>query len=150
MLVQRLAEVTWRGSLERGAGLVGAVSSGALRDVPVARHLGDATGSGRTGPVELLAAARAASCVMVLVAELGRAGAGAQEPWRLDVGAAATFGESAAGWRVLASRLAVRGVVPGLTGARFQALAAAAKEACPLSQALSGSASVSVEVVLAG
>jgi osmotically inducible protein OsmC len=136
--------------LTGGAGLVGAVSSGAFRDVPVARHVGAATGSGQTGPVELLAAAHAASYVMALVAELGRAGAGAQEPWQLDVDAVATFGESESGWRVLASRLAVRGVVPGLTGAQFQALAAAAQEACPLSQALSGSAAVSVEADLAG
>ena len=150
MVAERLAEVTWRGTLVDGRGLVSGVSSSAFRELPVTWNGRITTESERTGPEELLAAAHATSFAMALAAELDRAGASVREPWQLDVDAIVTLARMETGWRLLASRLAVRGVVPGLTDAQFRALAAAALRACPVSQGLSGNVAVSVDSDLAG
>jgi len=150
MCAERLAEVTWRGTLAQGAGLVTATTSGTFQDVPVSWPSRTAAANGQTSPEELLAAAHAASFAMALAAELERADTPAPGPWQLDVDATVTLAQTPAGWQVLASRLAARGVVPGLDGAQFRSLAAAARAACPLSRALSGNVAVSVEADLAG
>ena len=49
---------------------------------------------------------------------------------------------------VIASRLTVRGRVPGIDEARFREIAAGAKEGCPISRALKGNVQLSVEAVL--
>ena len=150
MVAQRLAEVTWRGTLGDGAGLVTAISSGAFRELPVTWPSRTSSANERTGPEELLAAAHATSFVMALAAELERAAPLPGEPWQLDVDAIVTFARTEAGWRVMASRLAVRGVVPGLDDTQFRALATAAKNECALSQVLSGNVAISIEADLAG
>jgi osmotically inducible protein OsmC len=52
------------------------------------------------------------------------------------------------GFQVASSRLEVRGVVPGLDQTAFAAAAAAAKEGCPVSQALHGNVEISVTATL--
>jgi osmotically inducible protein OsmC len=49
---------------------------------------------------------------------------------------------------VASSRLEVRGVVPGLDQAAFETAAAAAKDGCPVSQALRGNVEISVAATL--
>jgi osmotically inducible protein OsmC len=149
MVAEGLAEVTWRGTLTDGAGLVSGVSSGALRELPVTwrAHLG--VDADRTSPEVLLAAAHATSFAMALAAELGRAQAPVRDPWQLDVHALIRVAQTAGGWRILSSHLGVRGHVPGLDWAQFRARVEAAKEACPLSQALRGNVEISVDFDLA-
>jgi osmotically inducible protein OsmC len=49
---------------------------------------------------------------------------------------------------VVSSALTVRGSVPGLDAATFAQLAEAAKDGCPISQALKGNVALSVDATL--
>jgi osmotically inducible protein OsmC len=82
---------------------------------------------------------------MAFSAGLGRAGT---PPERLEVSAEVTFDKLDAGWRVVSSHVTVRGVVPGISEADFQAAAEAAKDGCPVSQALTGNVALSVDATL--
>jgi osmotically inducible protein OsmC len=148
MAAERLAEVTWRGPLVDGAGLVSGVSSGVFRELPVSWNARSSPDAERTSPEELLAAAHATSFAMALAAELEGARVPARDPFQLDVSAVVRLGRTEGGWRVLTSHLAVRGDVSGLDGARFRALAERALQACPLSQALRGNVALHVEADL--
>ncbi len=68
----------------------------------------------------------------------------------LAVSADVTFDKLDAGWRVVSSALTVRGRVPGITNEAFVALAEAAKDGCPVSQALTGNVALSVDAALEG
>jgi osmotically inducible protein OsmC len=83
---------------------------------------------------------------MALSGGLVRAGT---PPERLDVSAEVTFDKLEDGWRVVSSALTVRGVVPGMSEADFVAAAEAAKDGCPISQALKGNVALSVDAALA-
>jgi osmotically inducible protein OsmC len=61
-----------------------------------------------------------------------------------------TFDKLEAGWRVVSSALTVRGRVPGISADEFAALADAAKDGCPISQALQGNVALSVDAALEG
>jgi osmotically inducible protein OsmC len=65
------------------------------------------------------------------------------------VSSTVTFDRVEGGWRVVSSALAVRGWVPGLDAAGFRKAAEAAKDGCPVSQALKGNVALSVEATLA-
>ena len=84
---------------------------------------------------------------MAFSGALGRAGT---PPDRLDVSADVTFDKLDAGWRVVSSALTVRGVVPGMSAEDFVAAAEAAKDGCPISQALKGNVELSVDATLEG
>ena len=59
-----------------------------------------------------------------------------------------TFDKLEPGWRVISSHLTVRGVVPGMSNEDFAASADAAKDGCPISQALKGNVELSVDAAL--
>jgi osmotically inducible protein OsmC len=147
MAAVRRAEVAWSGDLATGSGTVSAVSSGAFSELPVSWATRTEASAGQTSPEELVAAAHASCFSMALSAGLGRAGS---PPQRLDVSAEVTFDKVEAGWRVVSSHLTVRGVVPGMSEADFVAAAEAARDGCPISQALKGNVALSVEATLAG
>jgi osmotically inducible protein OsmC len=136
----RRAEVTWAGDLATGQGDVSAMSSGlvswaARTEAP----------EGKTSPEELLAAAHASCFAMAFSAGLARAGT---PPQRLAVSADVTFDKVGDGWRVVSSHLTVSGTVPGISEADFTAAAEAAKDGCPISQALKGNVALSVDATL--
>ena len=139
------ADATWSGSLTEGSGQVSAISSGAFSDLPVTWAARTETSDGRTSPEELVAAAHAACFSMALSGALARGGT---PPERLDVSAEVTFDKLEAGWRVVSSALTVRGVVPGMSAEDFVAAAEAAKDGCPISQALKGNVELSVDATL--
>ena len=143
----RRAEVTWSGELATGSGTVSAVSSGAFSALPVSWAARTESPEGQTSPEELVAAAHASCFSMAFSAGLARNGT---PPDRLDVSADVTFDKLDAGWRVVSSALTVRGAVPGISAADFGALAEAAKDGCPISQALQGNVALSVDATLEG
>lgn len=143
----RRAEVSWSGDLASGSGTVSARSSGAFDTLPVSWAARTESPDGKTSPEELLAAAHAACFAMAFSGGLGRAGT---PPERLEVSAEVTFDKLDAGWRVVSSALTVRGTVPGMSAEDFIAAAEAAKDGCPISQALQGNVALSVEAALAG
>lgn len=147
MAAIRRAEATWSGALSTGSGAVSAVSSGSFSDLPVSWGARTESPEGKTSPEELVAAAHASCFAMALSGDLGRAGT---PPERLAISAEVTFDKTDDGWRVVSSALTVRGVVPGMSEADFVAAAEAARDGCPISQALKGNVALSVDAALEG
>ncbi|MGD0998195.1 MAG: OsmC family peroxiredoxin [Thermoleophilia bacterium] len=141
---ERRAQVTWNGTLAEGSGRL-RMASGAAPELPVTWASRTARSEGKTSPEELIAAAHASCFAMAFSGGLTEAGT---PPRSLDVTAAVTFAQTDAGFRVASSRLEVRGVVPGLDQAAFETAAAAAKDGCPVSQALRGNVEISVAATL--
>lgn len=143
----RHASVVWNGTLAEGSGIITYVSSGAVARLPVTWASRTSAHEGRTSPEELLAAAHASCFSMALSSRLAKNGTPATQ---LDVRAEVTFDNASGGWKVTASKLTVRGDVPGIDDATFQRLADDAKDNCPISQAIKGNVEVSLEAKLAG
>ena len=147
MPVERQAEAIWSGNLASGVGEVSASTTGVFASLPVSWASRTGPPDGRTSPEELLAAAHASCFAMALSAGLGRAGT---PPDKLNVTATVTFDQVDGGWRVVSSHLKVRGRVPEAEITAFQAAAEAAKDGCPISQALNDKVALSVEANLEG
>ncbi len=138
------ATATWNGDLLSGSGTT-TLESGVAGPLPVSWPSRTEAPEGRTSPEELIAAAHAACYNMAL--SNGLAGAG-NPPNQLDTEATATFEQTDAGWRLTTMALRVRADVPGIGAEAFQEAAFAAKEGCPVSNALAGNVAISVEASL--
>jgi osmotically inducible protein OsmC len=143
MATDRRAEVTWKGSLREGSGTIHTTTSGALGELPVswAARSEDETG-GKTSPEELIAAAHAACFSMALSNGLAQAGS---PPDELRTSATVTFQP---GEGITRSALTVEGRVPGMDADAFAEAARAAKESCPVSQALAALPEITLEARL--
>ncbi len=146
MAITRSAEATWTGDLQSGSGTINYVSSGALSRLPVSWAARTEEHNGKTSPEELIAAAHAACFSMAFSAQLARNSTPATT---LDVKAVVTFDKTDAGWKIAKSELTVRGTVEGIDEAKFVELANAAKDGCPVSQALKGNVELAVDAALA-
>jgi len=142
-MAERTANVTWSGSLIEGGGTIESVGSGAFGPLDVTWSSRAEDSDGRTSPEELIAAAHAACFSMALSHGLAQAGTPAE---RLDTSAAVTF---VPGTGITKSALMVRGTVPGIDEASFAAAAQAAKEGCPVSQALAAVPEITLDAALA-
>jgi len=139
------ARASWRGSLLEGSGRIETTGSGAIGDLPITWSSRTETAGGRTSPEELIAAAHAACFSMALSHRLANAGHPAE---RLEVSATVSFDKGEAGWGISSIELAAEGRVPGIEAAEFEALAADAKENCPVSRALKGNVAIVVHAQL--
>jgi lipoyl-dependent peroxiredoxin len=146
MAAVRQANVSWSGDLPSGKGNVSAASSGAFKQLEVSwPRRSEPDAQGKTSPEELLAASHASCYAMALSNGLGQAGT---PPDSLDVTATVTFDRVGGGFKVVSSALEVRGRVPNADEAAFQKAAEAAKDGCPISQALKGNVDLSVKATL--
>ena len=146
-IADRRAETTWEGAITEGSGTLALVSSGAA-SLPVTWASRVERPDGRTSSEELLAAAHASCYAMVLSGTLGRAGS---PPERLHVTAVVSLNpEEGGGFEVTDSALDVRGVVPGLGPAAFQELADTAEKGCPISNAIRGNVTITIQATLEG
>lgn len=145
MAAVRTADVTWSGDLTSGSGTIDYVGSGAFSRMPVTWASRIDRSDGRTSPEELLAAAHGSCFAMAFSNGLAKAGHPAE---RLSVRATVTFDQGDGGWKVASSALTVRGVVPGLSPTEFTRLAEAARDGCPISGALKGNVTLSVDASL--
>jgi osmotically inducible protein OsmC len=125
----RKASASWEGGLKEGkgtfrgqTGLAGAYSFSSRFE----------NGAG-SNPEELLAAAEATCFSMALSLGLERAGT---PPVRIDTDAACTIDKVGDGFKITKLHLSVRAKVPNVTEDRFQEIARATKEGCPVSVAL--------------
>ena len=141
----RTANATWSGDLVTGSGMITYVTSGVFSRLPISWASRTSAHNGKTSPEELLAAAHASCFSMAFSARLGKNGT---PPTNLDVRAEVTFEQLESGWKVAASKLIVKGTVPGIDKATFERLADDAKENCPISVALHGNVNLSVEATL--
>ena len=145
MAASRRAEATWQGDPTTGSGQTSGISSKTFASLPVSWSARTEEPGGKTSPEELLAAAHSSCYAMALSAGLGRGGT---PPERLDVSATVTFDKVGDGWKVVSSALTVRGKVPGIDADAFKKAAEAARDGCPISQALKGNVDLSVEATL--
>ncbi|GAB2444836.1 OsmC family protein [Nocardioides hungaricus] len=131
MATIRNATTHWEGSLFEGAGKVTLESSGiGTFDVSWPSRAEEA--NGKTSPEELIAAAHSSCFSMALSNGLAKAGT---PPTSLETSAAVEF---TPGTGITGIKLTVKGVVEGISADDFVAAAQAAKEGCPVSQALAG------------
>ena len=121
------------------------LSSGAAGPLPVSWPSRTEAANGKTSPEELIAAAHAACYSMALSHGLATGG---NPPTRLDTDAVATFEKTAAGWRLTKMALTVVGDIPGLDADGFEQAANAAKDGCPVSNALAGNVEITLEASL--
>ena len=143
MATERRAQVIWQGDLMSGSGTIESVTSGVLGDLPVSWRSRSEEPGGKTSPEELIAAAHAACFSMALSSGLAKGG---HAPERLETSATVTFQP---GEGITKIALTVEGHVPGMSDDDFRAAAEDAKENCPVSKALAGVPSVTLDATLA-
>ena len=144
---ERRADVVWEGNLLQGSGTVTSVTSGALGDLPVSWPARTEQHGGKTSPEELLAAAHAACYAMAFSHALAQGG---NPPERLQVSATVGFDPKpgGGGFYVSGSKLAVRGRVPGMDQAAFEAAARQGEQGCPISNAIRNNVPIDLEATL--
>jgi len=139
------ANARWEGTLKDGTGTM-RLPSGAFegRYSFVSRFEKGASKETGTNPEELIAAAHAGCFAMAFSGRLTTAGF---PPEYIEAESQVTMDRGEAGLKISTSHLVVRAKVPGIDEATFQEHAKAAKDGCPVSQALAGVA-LSVEATL--
>ena len=137
----RKSTAVWNGTGKDGKGALTS-TSGVLSNTPYsfAARFESEDGKAGTNPEELIAAAHAGCFTMALSFQLANAGFTATE---LKTEAAVKVEKGDAGFKMTSINLDLNAQVPEITEEKFQELAKAAKEGCPVSQALS-----SVEITL--
>jgi osmotically inducible protein OsmC len=98
-----------------------------------------------TNPEELIAAAHAGCFSMALSAELGNAGYDAES---VETEATVHLDKANGGFAIKRIVLSTRASVPGADEEAFQQAAEAAKQNCPVSQALAAVENIDLEAVL--
>ena len=138
----RHADVEWTGGLMDGNGTAKAGTGAFSVPITFPSRINE-TGDDKTTPEELLAAAHAICYAMVLTNTIGKQGGKAR---KVRVTATVTADKSDAGIKVVSSNL--KATVEGLEGidkAKLSELAAGAEKGCPISNAIRGNVTVSVD-----
>ncbi len=141
-MADRTASAKWQGDLFEGSGTVSAVTSGLFSEAGVTWAARTEEPGGKTSPEELIAAAHAACFCMALSNELSTRG---HPPTRLEVQATCTFQP---GKGITTMALDVSAEVPGVDEAGFREGLDAAKDSCPVSNALRGNVDIQVDGTL--
>ena len=137
----RTASATWQGGLQKGTGTYTG-QTGLQGQYNFSSRFENGTGS---SPEELLAAAHAACYSMALSLSLEQAGF---TPQSVETHAACTVEKLGAGFKITKMALTTRATVPNIDDAKFQAIAAATKEGCPVSGALKNNVQIELEAKL--
>jgi osmotically inducible protein OsmC len=137
------ATAVWEGGLREGRGQFNAKSGAFQGSYTFATRFEGAKG---TTPEELIAAAHASCLSMALSLVLEKAGT---PPKRITTTASATIDKVGDGFKITRMRLEVRGEVPGVDQAAFVKAAEAARDGCPVSQALTGNVAFDLDARLA-
>jgi osmotically inducible protein OsmC len=141
MATTRKADTHWEGSLMDGKGAVSLASS-EIGTFDVNWPARSAEPNGVTSPEELIAAAHSTCYSMALSHGLAQAGT---PPQTVDTHAEVDFQP---GTGITEIRLTVRASVPGISAEDFLAAAESAKANCPVSQALAGVPSITLDAAL--
>lgn len=141
MATRRTADTHWEGTLLEGKGEV-TLSSSNIGTYDVNWPARAAEPHGTTSPEELIAAAHS-SCYSMAFSH-GLAGKGYQVE-TVDTRAEVTFQP---GEGITEIALTVKAMVPGLSEEEFQAAAQDAKANCPVSQALTGVSTITLNAEL--
>ena len=137
----RSASAKWEGGLKGGKGsFTGATGLGGQYNF--SSRFENGTGS---NPEELLAAADAACFSMALSFALERDGTPATS---VETKADCTIEKQGEGFKITRMLLTVRASVPNVDPAKFEAIAQATKEGCPVSTALKGNVQIDLDAKL--
>ena len=128
--IARTASVHWEGDIARGKGTIDTESRTVTGKYSFGTRFSNEPG---TNPEELLAASHAACFTMALTLGLTRAG---HPPAAVDTTARVHLRKEGEGFDVPLIELTTNVTAPGLDADKFQAIAAGAKENCPISRAL--------------
>jgi osmotically inducible protein OsmC len=138
----RHADVEWDGGLLDGNGTVSAGSKAFALPVTFPSRVAERE-DGKTTPEELMAASHAVCYAMVLTNTIGKQGGKAA---RVRVTATITADKGESGIKLVSSHL--RATVEGLQGieaSTIQDLAAGAEKGCPISNAIRGAVTITVD-----
>jgi lipoyl-dependent peroxiredoxin len=141
---ERRATAVWNGSLTEGNGTM-RMASGAYEG-PYSFQSRFEEGDG-TNPEELIAAAHAGCYSMALSGELGKAGHDVES---IETEATVHIDEVDDGFAIKRIELRTRVTASGLDDSDFQQAAEAAKEGCPVSQALAAVETIDLDAQLTG
>jgi osmotically inducible protein OsmC len=144
-MVMRAATATWEGELFTGKGSVTLDSSNAAGPLDVNWPARAEAPNGVTSPEELIAAAHATCYSMSLANGLAKAGTPAD---RLETTAEVHIEKGEAGMGITRVDLKVRGT-GSFDEEAFKAAAETAKTGCPVSKALAGNVTISLDAALA-
>lgn len=142
MALKSTGKTHWEGDLFSGSGTA-SLDSGAAAPMQVTWKARAEDHGGLTSPEELIAAAHSACYSMAFSNALAK---NETPPTSLDVSATATF---VPGEGITLMELKVVGKVEGITEEEFAELAEAAKNGCPVSQALAGNVDIALGASLA-
>ncbi|HWT24966.1 MAG TPA: OsmC family peroxiredoxin [Solirubrobacteraceae bacterium] len=138
----RTAKAEWRGALQGGEGTMSMQSGSFEGPYSFASRFEEGTG---TNPEELIAAAHAGCFSMALSGVLGAQG---HEPESIATEGRVQILKEGEGFAIKKIELVTRGRVSGIDQAAFEQAAQAAKESCPVSVALGGVETITVEATL--
>lgn len=139
----RKASATWERGLQNGSGWFSGESGTVKGSYSFGSRFANGAGS---NPEELLAAAEAACFSMALSLGLEKNGT---PPERVTTDAACTIEKAGEGFTIRSMQLDVTARVPGIDDAKFQEIARATKDGCPVSQALKGNVDITLNAKLA-
>jgi lipoyl-dependent peroxiredoxin len=128
----RTADARWEGTLQEGRGTMN-MASGSYEG-PYSFQSRFEEGDG-TNPEELIGAAHAGCFSMALSGALGKAG---HDPESVETTAKVHIDKAGEGFKITRIELDSKARVPGIDRDEFEQQAQAAKEGCPVSQALTG------------
>ena len=128
----RKASAVWEGGLGAGSGTFRGETGAVQGRYTAGSRFADEEGS---NPEELLGAAHAACFSMAFAGQLEKNG---HPPRRIRTEAACTVEKIGDGYTITTMRLKTLADVPGIDAGKFQELATAAKDGCPVSRALAG------------
>ena len=143
-MADKTASVHWEGAGKAGQGQI-STETGALKQYPYgfgSRFEDDRTG---TNPEEIVGAAHAACFTMAFAFACEKAGMPTQ---KIDTRAAVRLAKDGEGFKIDRIALTMEAVVPGMDEAKFQEVANAAKDGCPLSKALASVPEITLQATL--
>lgn len=136
----RSATASWKGGLKGQGNFSG--QTGLSGQYSASSRFENGPGS---NPEELLAAAEAACFSMALAFSLAKAG---YEPTSVDTTAECSIDKQGEGWKITRIMLHTRASVPNVDREKFQSIAEATKEGCPVSTALKGNVQIDLDAQL--
>jgi osmotically inducible protein OsmC len=136
----RRASAQWKGGL-KGQGTFSG-QTGLAGQYNFSSRFESGAGS---NPEELLAAADAACFSMALAFALAKEG---YEATSVDTTADCSIEKQGEGWKITRMALRSRVAAPGVDPAKFQSIAQATKEGCPVSTALKGNVQIELDAQL--
>jgi osmotically inducible protein OsmC len=136
----RTANAEWKGGIKGQGSFRGQTGLGGQYNFSSRFENGEGS-----NPEELLAAAEAACFSMALAFALDKQGHPATS---VQTKADCTIEKQGEGFKITRMMLTVQAAVPGVDPAKFQSIAQATKEGCPVSTALKGNVQLDIDAKL--